>query len=167
MGSKESETFLGDRGLKDFYLKEQSKKMEKLGLSLKIIQDGMCQKTPITVKTIVGEAAKFLDSLFNNHECLMQSGVEIQKRLEPHSATTKMGIFRNPRSASVGDTPETKSKGEKREAHSPPEERMAKKERAVHRLCIPEATRSQASKEIGEWQLVEEEKRKKRNRKKR
>ena len=91
MGNKECEILSGDAGLKDILqlLKEQSRKMERLGMALKVIQDGMRQNTPTTVKMSVGEAAEVLRSLFNTHECLMKSGVEIQKRLESHPTTKK------------------------------------------------------------------------------
>ena len=58
--NKECETLSGDKGLKDILqlLKEQSEKMERLGLALKVIQDGMRQNTPTTVKTSVWEAAQ-------------------------------------------------------------------------------------------------------------
>ena len=58
-------------------------------MTLKVIPDGMRQNTPTTVKTSVGEAAEVLGSLFNTHECLIKSGVEIQKRLESHPTTKK------------------------------------------------------------------------------
>ena len=40
-------------------LKEKSEKMKKLGLAIKVIQDGMRQNTPIAVKTGVGEEPRF------------------------------------------------------------------------------------------------------------
>ena len=91
MGNKEFEILSKDGGLKDILLllKEHSKKMERLGMALKVIQDRVRQNTPTTVKASVGEAAEVLGSLFNTHECLMKSGVEIQKRLETHPATKK------------------------------------------------------------------------------
>ena len=61
---------------------------------------------------------------------------------------------------SLGDTPKTQSKGEKREAPSPPEERIAKKGKGSSLSSYSEASRSQAPKEIGEWKLVEEKKEK-------
>ena len=61
------------------------------------------QNTPTTVKTSVGEASEILGSLFNTHECLIKSGVEIQKRMESHPATKKMEFFQRPRSASLRD----------------------------------------------------------------
>ena len=52
------ETLSEDRELKDILqlLREQSVKMEKLGLALEIIQDGMRQSTQVTIKTSVGLA---------------------------------------------------------------------------------------------------------------
>ena len=96
-GNKECEILSGDGGLKDILqlLKEQSKKMERLSMALKLIQDRMRQNTPTTVKTSIGEAAEVLGSLFNTHECLMKSGVEIQKRLESHSPRKKWGSSRD------------------------------------------------------------------------
>ena len=85
-------------------------------LSLKVIQDGMRQNTPTTVKTSVGEAAEVLGSLLNTQECLMKSGLEIQKKLDFYPPTKKMRIFQRPRSASLGDTPKSQAKGEKRAA---------------------------------------------------
>ena len=92
--------------------------MERLGIALKVIQDGMRQNYPTTVKTSVGEAAEALGSLFITHEYLMKSGVEIQERLESHPATKKMRIFQRPCSASLGDTSKSQTKGEKRAATS-------------------------------------------------
>ena len=75
-GNKECEILSEDGRLKDILqlLKEQSEKIEKLGMALKVIQDGMRQNTPTNSKTSVGEAAKVLDRLFNTHECLMKTG---------------------------------------------------------------------------------------------
>ena len=76
-GNKECEILSGDGGLKGILqlLEEQSGKMERLGIALKVIQDGMPQNTPTTVKTSVEEAAEVLGSLLNIHECMMKSGV--------------------------------------------------------------------------------------------
>ena len=84
-------------------LKEQNGKMERLSIALKVIQDGMRQNTPTTVKPSIGETAEVLGSLLNSQECLMKSGLEIQKRLESDPATKKMRIFQRPRSGSLGD----------------------------------------------------------------
>ena len=87
-GNEVRETLSGDEGLKDILqlLKEQSEKMERLGLALKVSQDAMRQNTPATTKTSVAEAAEVWDTLLNTHKCLLKSGVEIQKRLESHPA---------------------------------------------------------------------------------
>ena len=105
-------------------LKEQSEKIERLVMALKVIQNGMRQNTLTTVKVSVGEAAEVLGRLFNTHGCFMKSGVEIQRRLESHPATKKVGIFQRPRSASLGDTPRSQPKGEKR---APPQEKTPKR----------------------------------------
>ena len=60
-------------------------------MALKVIQGGMRQSNSTTVKTSVGEAAEVLGSFFNTQDCLLKSGVEIQKRLESHPATKKWG----------------------------------------------------------------------------
>ena len=118
-------------------LKEQSGKMERLSMALKVIQDGMRQNTPTNVKTSVGEAAEVLGSLLNTQECLMKSGLEIQKRLESHPATKKMRIFQRPRSASLGDTPKSQAKGEKRAAPSPLRKKLLRGGRAARHPRTP------------------------------
>ena len=105
-------------------LKEKSEKMERLGLALKVIQNGMRQNTQTTIKTGIGGAAEVLESLLNTHKCLLKSGVKIQKRLESHPASKKMGISRRHRSASLGNTPKMQSEGEEREAPSPTPARL-------------------------------------------
>ena len=121
----------------------------------------MRQNTPVTIKTSVREAAEVLDILLNTYKCILQSEVEIQKRLEFHPAFRKMVFFRRPRPASLWDTPKTQSKGEKREAPSPPEERIAKKGQGSSSPSYSVAARSQGSNEIGEWQLVKKREKKK------
>ena len=93
VGNKECETLSGDAGLQDIIQirKQQSEKMEKLGLALKIIPDGKLWNTPFTVKSSVGEAAEVLGSLPNTHKSLMQSEVEIQKRLEELAVKRALG----------------------------------------------------------------------------
>ena len=119
----------GAEGWKDVLelLKEQSVKMEKLARALSVIQQGMLRNNRGHVKDSVSEATEVLSGMLNTHKCLLESWVEIQKRLESHPASKRMGIFRRPRSASLGDTPKKLTKGEKRVAPSPPEERIAKK----------------------------------------
>ena len=70
------------------------------------------------------EATEVLCGLLLTHKCLLDSGVKVQKRLESHSASKKIGIFRKPPSASLGDVPKMLTKGEKRVAPSPPEYRI-------------------------------------------
>ena len=75
-------------------LKEQSAKMEKLAKALCVIQQGMLRNNPDHVKDSVNEASEVLSGMLNTHDCLLESGVEIQKKLESHPASKKMGIFR-------------------------------------------------------------------------
>ena len=72
-----SHTPPGAEGWKDVLqlLKEQSRKIERLSMALKVIQDGMLQNSPTTVKTSVGEATEVMGTLLNTHECLMKSGL--------------------------------------------------------------------------------------------
>ena len=79
--------------------------MERLARALSVIQQGMLRNNPGFVKDSVNEATEVLSSMLNNHKCLLESGVEIQKRLESHPASKKMGIFPRLRSASLGDAP--------------------------------------------------------------
>ena len=48
-------------------LKEQSAKMKKLSLVLRVIQGGMRQNTPVTIKASVKEAAEVLHTLKNGN----------------------------------------------------------------------------------------------------
>ena len=124
-------------------LKEQSKKIKRLAGALSVFQQGMLRNNPGFVRNSVKEATEVLGGMLNTHKCLLESGVEFQKRLESHPASKRMGIFRRPRSASLGDTPKT-DKG---------------------------ATRGQTPQKDGEWQLVEKkikkDKKKREERKKR
>ena len=97
----------GAEGWKDVLqlLREQSEKMEKLASTLSVIQQGMLRNNPGHVKDSVNVATEVLSGMLNTHKCLLEIGVEIHKRLESHSASKKVGIFRRPRSASLGDTP--------------------------------------------------------------
>ena len=112
----------GAEGWKDVLqlLKEQNEKMEKLARALSVIQKGMLRNNPGFVKDSVNEAAEVLGGMLNTHRCLLESGVELQKRLETHPVSKKMGIFRRPRSASLGDTPKSQNKGEKMGSPLPP-----------------------------------------------
>ena len=95
-----------------------------------------------------------LSGMLNTHKCLQKSGVEFQNGLESHPASKRMGIFRRPRSASLGDTPKKLTKGEKRLAPSPPEERIPKKGKRNTLPSYAATTRGQTPQKDGEWQLV-------------
>ena len=84
----------------------------------------MLRNNPGFVKDSVNEATEVLSGMLNTHKCLLESGVEIQKKIESHTASKRMGIFRRPRSASLGDIPKKPTKGEKRVAPSPLEDRL-------------------------------------------
>ena len=152
----------GAEGWKDVLqlLKEQNEKMENLARALNVIQQGMLRNFPGFVKDSVNEATEVLSGMLNTHKCLLESGVEIQKRLESHPASKRMGIFRRPRFASLGDTPKKLTKGEKRVAPSAPEERISKKGKGSTSPSYAKATRGQTPQKDGEWQLVEKKKKK-------
>ena len=63
-------------------LREQSEKIEKLTRALSVIQQGMLRNNPRHVTDSVNEATEVLGEMLNTHKCLLESGVEIQKRLE-------------------------------------------------------------------------------------
>ena len=109
MGKSDSSASSGTKGWKDVlqFLREQSKKMEKLPRALSVIQQGMLINNPGHVNDSVNEASEVLSGMLNIHKCLLESGVEIQKRLESYYASKKVSIFRRPRSASLGDTPKS------------------------------------------------------------
>ena len=164
VGKVDSGASSGAAGWKDILqlLREQSEKMEKLARALSVIQQGMLRNNPGHVKDSVNEASEVLNGMLNTHKTLLESGVEIQKKLESHPASKKMVIFRRLRSASLGDTPEKLTKGEKRVAPSSPEDRLPKKGKGGISPSHAAATRGQTPKKDGEWQLVERRKRKKR-----
>ena len=124
-----SHTPPGADGWKDVLqlLKEQNKKMVRLARALSVIQQGMLRNNPGHVEDSVSESSEVLSGMLSTHKCLLKSGVEIKKRLESHPASKKMGTFRRLRSASLGDTPKKLTKGKKRVAPSPLEDRLAKK----------------------------------------
>ena len=131
-------------------LREQSKKMEKLSRALSIIQQGMLRNNPRHVTECVNEATEVLDGMLNTHKCLLESGVEIQKRLESHPASKKMGIFRRARSVSLGDTPKKLTKGQKRVAPSLPKDRIRKKGKDSTSPTYATATGGQTPQKYGE-----------------
>ena len=77
-----------------------------------------------------------------------------------------MGIFRRPRSASLGDTPKKLTKDEKRVAPSPPEDRIPKTGKGSKFPAYCAATRGQIPQKDGEWQLVNRKEKKKKQEKK-
>ena len=115
-GNNEPGASPGAEGWKDVlqFVKEQSEKLKKLARALSVIQQGMLKNNPGHVKDSLNEATEVLGGMFNTHRCHLESGVEIQKILESHPVTKKMGIFRTPRSASLGDTPKSQTKREKK-----------------------------------------------------
>ena len=74
----------GDEGWKDVIqlLKEQNEKMESLARALSVIQQDMLRNNPGFVKDSVNEATEVLSGMLNTHKCLLESEVEIQKRVE-------------------------------------------------------------------------------------
>ena len=60
--------------------------MEKLARALSVIQQGMLRNNPGHVKDSMNEASEVLSGMLNTHKCLLESGMEIQKKLEPHPA---------------------------------------------------------------------------------
>ena len=118
-----SRTYPGAEGWKDVLklLKEQSMKMKKLARAFSVIQQGVLRNNPGHVKDSVSEATEVLSGMFNTHKCLLERWVKIQKRLESHPSSKKMGIFRRLRSTSLADTPKKLKKGGgKKVAPSPP-----------------------------------------------
>ena len=149
-----SHTPPGAEGWKDVIqlLKEKNGKMERLSWAFSVIQQGMLRNNPGFVKDSVNEATEVLSGMLNTHKCLLESGVEIQKRLESHPASKNMGIFRRLRSASLADAPKKLTKGEKSVATPPPppEDRLPKKGKGGISSSYAAATRGQTPKKDGE-----------------
>ena len=143
----------GAEGWKDVLqlLREQSEKMEVLARAISVIQQGILRNNPGHVKDSVKEVTEVLSRMLNTHKCLLENGVEIQKKLESHPASKKVGIFRRLRSASLGDTPKKLI-------------RLSKKGKGSTSSSYAAATRGQTPQKDGEWQLAQ---RKKKRRKKR
>ena len=68
--------------------------MEKLARALSIAQQGLLRNNLCYVTDSVNEATEVLGGMLNTHNCLLESGVEIQKRQESHPASKNVGIFR-------------------------------------------------------------------------
>ena len=77
-----------------------------------------------------------------------------------------MGIFRKPRSPSLGDTPKKLTKRLKGVAPSSPEDRISKKGKGSTSPTYTVATGGQTPQKDGEWQLVEKIKRKQKKKEK-
>ena len=88
-------------------------KLEKLASAFSVIQQGMLRNNPGHVKESINKVSEVLSEMLNTHKCLLESEVEIQKRLESHPASKNMRIFRRLRSASLEDTPKELTRGEK------------------------------------------------------
>ena len=63
--------------------------MKKLAKALSVIQQGMLRNNPSQVKDSLNVATEVLSGMLNTHKCLLESGVEVQKRLEYLGDTTK------------------------------------------------------------------------------
>ena len=140
--------------------------MGRLARALNVIQQGMLRNNHSFVKDSVNEATEVLSGMLNTYKWLLESGVEIQKKLEPHPASKRMGIFRRPRFASLRDTPKELTKGKKRVAPSPSEDRIAKKGKGYTSPNYAAATRGQTLQKDGEWKLVDRKENKKKNKRK-
>ena len=92
-----SHTSPGADGWKDVLqlLKKQSAKIEKVARALSVIQQGILRNNPGHVNDSVNEASEVLSGMHKTHKCLLESGVEIQKKLKFHPASKNMGIFRS------------------------------------------------------------------------
>ena len=158
----------GAEGWKDVLklLREQSENMEVLARTLSVIQQGMLRNNPRHVKDSVNEATGVMSGMLNTQKSLLESGVEIQKKLESHPATKKMSIFRKLHSASLGDTSRKLTKKEKRVAPSPPKDRLPKKGKGGTLPSYAAAARGQTPQKDGEWQLVQKKEKKKKKKKK-
>ena len=91
-----------------------------------------------------------LSGMLNTQKCLLESGVEIQKKLESHPASKKMGILRRSRSPPLGDTPKKLTKGEERVALSSPKDRLPKKGKGGTSPTYASATIGQTPQKDGE-----------------
>ena len=63
--------------------------MKKLAKALSVIQQGMLRNNPSQVKDSLNVATEVLSGMLNTHKCLLESEVEVQKRLEYLGDTTK------------------------------------------------------------------------------
>ena len=70
----------------------------------------MLRNNPRHVTDSVKEATEVFGGMFNTHKCLLESGMEIKKRLESQLTSKKADIFRRQRTATLGDTPKKLTK---------------------------------------------------------
>ena len=82
-------------------------------------------------------------------------------------ATKNMGIFRRPRSASLGDIPQNPAKGEKRAVPSSPQEQTPKRGKGGPSPSYAQVAKSHAPNEEGDWKEVTRKTRKKKKKKRR
>ena len=118
----------------------------------------MLINNPGHVKDRVSKATEVFSGMLNTHKCLLESGVKFQKRLESHLASKRIGIFRRPRSASLGDTPKKLTKGENRVPPSPPEEHIPKKGKGSTSPSYAVTTRGQSPQKERKKKKKKEEK---------
>ena len=88
MGKENLGASLGAEAWEDVpqFLREQSEKMEVLARALSVIQQGMLRNNPGHVKGSVKKTTEALSGMLNTYKCLLESGVEVQKKLESHPA---------------------------------------------------------------------------------
>ena len=136
--------------------------MEVFARTLSVIQQGMLRNRPGYVKDSVKEATEVFSGMFKTHKCLLESGVEIQKKLESHPASKKMCFFQGLRSASMGDTLKRLTKGEEKSVTPyPPEHRLPEKGKEGTSPSYAAATIDRTPQKDGESQMVEKTKKKK------
>ena len=73
-------------------LREQIEKMEKLARALSVMKKVMLRNNHRHVTDSANEATEVLGGMINTHNCLLESGMEIQKRLESHPASKKVFV---------------------------------------------------------------------------
>ena len=112
-------------------LTEQSTKIEKLGRARKGIQERMLNSSPGDINSSFGEANSVFSSLPSTHKCLVESGMEIEKRLDSHPAFRKAVLLQRPE-----------------------KERIHKKGKSSTSPSYAESPRSQTPKVAGDWKLV-------------
>ena len=74
-------------------LREQSCKMETLVRALSVLQQDMLRNNSRHVTDSLNEATEVLGGMLSTHKCLLESRVDIQKRLESHPAWKRCVSF--------------------------------------------------------------------------